>query len=72
MITATEKRAALAQRVRAREFLVAPGVFDLISARTADALDFAALYMTGYGISASHLGLPDAGARAGVPECADR
>jgi 2-methylisocitrate lyase-like PEP mutase family enzyme len=61
MISASEKRAALAKRVRAREFLVAPGVFDLISARTADALDFAALYMTGYGISASHLGLPDAG-----------
>jgi 2-methylisocitrate lyase-like PEP mutase family enzyme len=39
----------------------APGVFDMISARIADGLGFQALYMTGYGVSASHLGLPDAG-----------
>ena len=41
--------------------LVAPGVFDMISARIADRLGFAALYMTGYGTVASSLGLPDAG-----------
>jgi 2-methylisocitrate lyase-like PEP mutase family enzyme len=40
--------------------IVAPGVYDMISARIADSLGFAALYMTGYGVSAS-LGLPDAG-----------
>lgn len=50
-------RAAL----EARRALVAPGVFDMISARIADNLGFGALYMTGFGISASHLGLPDAG-----------
>lgn len=61
MTSIADKRAALAQRVRAREMFVAPGVFDLISARIADRLDFPSLYMTGYGISASHLGLPDAG-----------
>ena len=33
----------------------------MVSARIADAAGFEALYMTGYGISASHLGLPDAG-----------
>jgi 2-methylisocitrate lyase-like PEP mutase family enzyme len=33
----------------------------MISARLADRLGFAALYMTGYGVTASHLGLPDAG-----------
>jgi 2-methylisocitrate lyase-like PEP mutase family enzyme len=33
----------------------------MISARIADAMDFDALYMTGYGTVASHLGLPDAG-----------
>jgi 2-methylisocitrate lyase-like PEP mutase family enzyme len=33
----------------------------MISARIADGLGFQALYMTGYGVSASHLGLPDAG-----------
>ena len=39
----------------------APGVFDMISAKIADRMGFDALYMTGYGAVASHLGLPDAG-----------
>ena len=43
------------------EFIVAPGVFEMLSARIADRMDFQALYMTGYGISASHLGVADAG-----------
>lgn len=38
-----------------------PGIFDFISLKVADALGFDALYMTGYGTVASHLGLPDAG-----------
>jgi 2-methylisocitrate lyase-like PEP mutase family enzyme len=33
----------------------------MISARIADGLGFDAIYMTGYGVTASHLGLPDAG-----------
>jgi 2-methylisocitrate lyase-like PEP mutase family enzyme len=41
--------------------LIAPGVFEMISARVADRLGFEALYMTGYGAVASHLGVPDAG-----------
>jgi 2-methylisocitrate lyase-like PEP mutase family enzyme len=41
--------------------LVAPGIFDMISARIADRMGFGALYMTGYGTVASSLGLPDAG-----------
>src|SRR5690606_12560845 len=41
--------------------IVAPGVFEMFSARIADRMGFAALYMTGYGISASHLGVADAG-----------
>ena len=56
-----ERRAALARRVRARNLTVAPGVFDMISAKVADRAGFDALYMTGYGIAASHMGLPDAG-----------
>ncbi|MCC7429172.1 MAG: isocitrate lyase/PEP mutase family protein [Alphaproteobacteria bacterium] len=56
-----EKRAALASRIRAKTFTPTPGVFDMISARIADAAGFAAIYMTGYGTVASHLGLPDAG-----------
>lgn len=45
----------------AGEFVVAPGVFEMFSARIADRMGFKALYMTGYGVSASHLGLADAG-----------
>ena len=56
-----ERRRALARRIRARELTVAPGVFDMISAKVADRSGFDALYMTGYGIAASHMGLPDAG-----------
>jgi 2-methylisocitrate lyase-like PEP mutase family enzyme len=40
---------------------VAPGVFDMMSLRLADVMGFEALYVTGYGVTASHLGLPDAG-----------
>lgn len=43
------------------EFIAAPGVFELISAKIADSMNFSALYMTGYGTVASYLGLPDAG-----------
>lgn len=51
----------LKARLAGGEPLVAPGVFDMISAKVADAVGFEALYMTGYGVVASHLGLPDAG-----------
>ena len=61
MTTPAEKRRRLAERIRARELTVAPGVFDMISTRVADRLGFPMLYMTGYGIAASHMGLPDAG-----------
>ena len=56
-----DRRTRLARRVRTRELIVVPGVYDMISARLADRLGFDALYMTGYGVTASHLGLPDAG-----------
>ncbi len=56
-----EKRAALRAALGKAALVVAPGVFDGISARLADAMGFPALYMTGYGVVASHLGLPDAG-----------
>ncbi len=41
--------------------IAAPGVFDMVSLRMAARMGFDALYMTGYGTVASHLGLPDAG-----------
>jgi 2,3-dimethylmalate lyase len=61
MSEVADLRRVLAERVRRRQFTLAPGVYDLISARLADGLGFDALYMTGYGVAASHLGLPDAG-----------
>lgn len=51
----------LKQIVQSGEFIVAPGVYEMISARVADRMGFRALYMTGYGATASYLGLPDAG-----------
>jgi 2-methylisocitrate lyase-like PEP mutase family enzyme len=57
MATAGELRTLLSKG----DFIVAPGVFEMFSAKIADRMGFKALYMTGYGISASHLGLADAG-----------
>ena len=53
-------RACLQNRPDDR-LLVAPGVYDMVSARIADRMGFDLLYMTGFGVVASHLGLPDAG-----------
>ena len=68
------------------KLVVAPGVYDMVSLRLAASFGFEALYMTGFGTVASHLGLPDAGiatysdmvervrrmaAMAGVPLIAD-
>ena len=68
---ASTQAALLAGRLRDGEFITAPGVYDMISARMADRLGFSALYMTGSGVVASHLGLPDAGI-ATFTEMADR
>jgi 2-methylisocitrate lyase-like PEP mutase family enzyme len=51
----------LRQRLQQPGLVVAPGVHDMVSLRIADAMGFEALYMTGFGTVASHLGLPDAG-----------
>jgi len=58
---AADKRSALAARIRRREWTSLPGIFEMISARIADSMGFPALYMTGYGVVASYLGVPDAG-----------
>ena len=52
---------ALRARLKQPGLVVAPGVFDMVSLRLADTFGFDALYMTGYGTVASHMGLPDAG-----------
>lgn len=51
----------LREMIAARRFVVAPGVYDMISTLVADRMGFPALYVTGYGTVASALGLPDAG-----------
>ncbi len=55
------KTSALCARLKQPGLVVAPGVFDMVSLRLADSFGFDALYMTGYGTVASHMGLPDAG-----------
>ena len=40
---------------------MAPGVFDMISAMLVERVGFDAVYASGYWLTASHLGLPDAG-----------
>ena len=65
------KKRDLRRRLERGEFICAPGVFDLISARIADRFEFPALYMTGYGVVASSLGLPDAGL-AGYSDMVER
>jgi 2-methylisocitrate lyase-like PEP mutase family enzyme len=58
---ADERRQKLKAQLKSGKMVVAPGIYDMISARVADRMGFDALYMTGYGVAASHLGLPDAG-----------
>jgi len=59
--SASDKRAALAAAIAGETLVIAPGVYDMISARLADRLGFPALYLSGYGVAASHLGVADAG-----------
>src|SRR4051795_8124678 len=52
---------ALRRAFAEKKFIVAPGIFDMISARIADGMGFDCLYATGFGTVASHLGVADAG-----------
>ena len=61
MVSGAQRRALLRSRIGKGRLVVAPGVFEMISATVADRMGFDALYMTGYGTVASYLGLPDAG-----------
>ena len=60
-MTVNAKARVLREKLAKGEFILAPGIYDGISARVADRMGFPALYMTGYGATASMLGLPDAG-----------
>jgi 2,3-dimethylmalate lyase len=55
------KSNALRTLIEEKSFVTCPGVFDMVSAKLADLTKADALYMTGYGVVASYLGLPDAG-----------
>lgn len=55
------KPAQLHARLKQPGLVTAPGVYDMVSLRLADSFGFDALYMTGFGTVASHMGLPDAG-----------
>lgn len=44
-----------------RGAIAVPGVYDALSAKIADSLDFRVIFHTGYGTAASLLGLPDIG-----------
>ena len=57
----TTQRALFNERLSKPGLIVAPGVYEMVSLRLADRMNFDALYMTGYGTVASLLGLPDAG-----------
>lgn len=57
----TQKKKTLKALLDEKKFIVAPGIFDMISLKVAERMGFDCLYMTGYGTVASHLGLPDAG-----------
>lgn len=51
----------LREALAGKEILVAPGAHDALTARVIEKTGFQAVYMTGYGQAASHLGAPDVG-----------
>lgn len=55
------KRRKLRQRLASGPVIVAPGIYDAYGARFVEQAGFEAAYMTGNGVSACLLGLPDVG-----------
>ena len=56
-----KKTARLKQLLADQKLLMAPGAYDVLSAKVIEMAGFDAVYMTGYGTSASMLGQPDVG-----------
>ena len=54
-------RKALRQRLKQKEILMLPGVYDALTAKIALSVGFEGLVMGGYGVAASRLGEPDVG-----------
>lgn len=61
----------LRERLQAGDFITAPGIQDMITAVIANDVGFDAVYGTGYWLTASAFGLPDAGI-ASVTQMVDR
>jgi 2-methylisocitrate lyase-like PEP mutase family enzyme len=61
----------LSEMLKAGRFVVAPGVQDMITATVAREVGFDAIYGSGYWLTASAYGLPDAGI-ASVTQMTDR
>jgi 2,3-dimethylmalate lyase len=58
----TRTKGSLSRQIRSRNsIIVMPGVFDALSAKIAQHARFDAMFQTGYGSSASLLGMPDFG-----------
>src|ERR1700730_15388138 len=55
------KAGLLRKMIDGRETIVAPGAYDALTARLIERAGFPAVYMTGFGTSASLLGRPDIG-----------
>lgn len=53
--------AKMRELLKTKKMVVAPGAHDAMTAKIIGRLGFDAVYMTGYGQSASHLGQPDVG-----------
>ncbi len=64
-------RKKLRQLIENDHILVAPGAHDALTAKIIEKVGFQAVYMTGYGQAASHLGQPDVGLLT-MSEMADR
>ncbi len=54
-------KTTLRQLLSKDQILVVPASYDMVSAKLIERAGFEAVYLSGYGHSASHLGLPDAG-----------
>ncbi|OBA62288.1 carboxyvinyl-carboxyphosphonate phosphorylmutase [Mycobacterium sp. 1100029.7] len=70
-MASTPARQRLRELLETRELIVAPGVFDGISAQLTKRTGHVAAYMTGAGVAASGFGLPDIGLVTAT-EMADR
>lgn len=56
-----EQSRNLSRMIKSGEFIIAPGAYDALTARIIESEGFNAVYMTGFGTSAFHFGLPDRG-----------